>query len=264
MIGKARASAASNPFSKARGAVAPPPVEAPPKALEPSVAQLSDADAEARLKATLAAKSKDDMSDYVFATPGLDPRMAGRVSSWIQEIEEKDRYTEGHARQVAELSVAIAQEAGLTGKDTDVVRLAALLHDVGKRACPPQILQKRDEDLTDPELIVMMKHPLDGAELLESFPDLKHLADIVRSHHEEFDGNGYPQGLKGDEIPVAARIIAVANSYHSLTSKMVYGEGLPAEKAQAQLVKGAGKQWDPNFVQALVQAIINKKVPAAF
>lgn len=261
MGGKARASAANKPFSKARQAVqALPTPDAPPAVAEPSKEE-SEAAAKAKQEK---AKRAEAISDFIFATPGLDPRMAGRISGWIQEIEEKDGYTQGHAKQVAELSVAIAQEAGLSQKDVDLVRQAGLLHDVGKRACPPQILQKRDEDLSDPELFVMMRHPIDGAELLESFQDLKHLAEIVRAHHEEFDGNGYPQGLKGDEIPVAARVVSVANSYHSLVSPMAWGPGMPPQKAQEELVKGAGKQWDPTFVQALIQAIMSRKVPAEF
>jgi len=260
MGGKARATAANKPFSKARQAVQAAVVEAPPAVPEQSPEQ---AEAAAKVKIEKA-KQADATSDYIFATPGLDPRMAGRIFGWIQEIEEKDGYTHGHARQVAELAVAIAQEAGLSQKDVDLVRQAGLLHDVGKRACPPQILQKRDEDLTDPELFVMMRHPIDGAELLESFQDLKHLAEVVRAHHEEFDGNGYPQGLKGDEIPVAARVVSVANSYHSLVSPMAWGPGLAPQKAQEELVKGAGKQWDPTFVQMLIQAIMSKKVPAVY
>ncbi len=83
-----------------------------------------------------------------------------------------------------------------------------------------------------------MKHPIDGAELLESFAELKHVAAIVRAHHEEFDGNGYPQGLKGNDIPIEARVVCLANSYHSLISNMKYGPGLPPQKAQEELVKG--------------------------
>lgn len=265
MAGKARATSSSKPFAKSRGAATPPPdgVEAP--AAVAVAAPIDDNAAAAKLQAALAAKSaSDETADYIFATPGLDPRSAGRISGWIQEIEAKDRYVHGHARQVAELSVAIAREAGLGADVVDQVRLGGLLHDLGKRACPAEVLQKKDEDLSDPELIIMMKHPIDGAELVESFPDLKPLADIIRSHHEEFDGNGYPQGLKGNDIPVAARIVSLANSYHGMVSEMKYGPGMSPTKAQEELVKGAGKQWDPTFVQALIQAIMSKKVPAAF
>jgi putative nucleotidyltransferase with HDIG domain len=203
-------------------------------------------------------------SDYIFATPGLDMRMLGRIDGWVSQIEQKDKYVGGHARQVAEFACAIAQEAGLSAGDVELVRQASLVHDVGKLGSAAPILQKPDEQLSDPDLITVMKHPLDGAELLESFPDLQRLAPIVRSHHEEFNGNGYPQGLKGEEIPVAARIIHVANSYHSMTSAKRYGPGMTPGEAQNELVKGAGQQWDPTYVQMLIQAIMGKKVPASF
>jgi putative nucleotidyltransferase with HDIG domain len=270
MAGKARANVSSKPFSKARAALAAESPAAVAAAAAPAaVAEaepLDDAAVEAKLKAALAkssseaTSSSDETGDYIYSIVGLDPRTAGRVSSWIQEIEAKDRYVAGHARQVAELSVAIAKEAGLSQAQVDMVQLAGLLHDVGKRACAPEVLQKKDEELTDPELIVMMKHPIDGAELLESFADLKHIAEIVRAHHEEYDGNGYPQGLKGNDIPIEARVVCLANSYHSLISNMSYGPGLSPQKAQEELVKGANKQWDPALVQALLQAIMGKKV----
>src|SRR5690606_9652209 len=117
---------------------------------------------------------------------------------------------------------------------------------------------KPDEELTDAELLLMMKHPLDGAELLDSFPELKHLSPIVRAHHEEYDGNGYPAGLKGEEIPAAARIICVANSYHSMTSPLRYRPGMSPTEAQQALTKGAGSQWDPRFVEALILAIMQQ------
>lgn len=246
-------------FQAVEPAVAP---AAAPAQANPPI-EIDEAAAKAKLDEILA--SKDDTSDYIFASPGLDMRMLGRIDGWVSQIEQKDKYAQGHAKPVAEYAVAIAREAGLSEDDIIQVRLAALVHDVGKMGSAPQILQKPDEDLSDPELITMMKHPLDGAELLESFPDLKHLAPIVRAHHEEYDGNGYPQGLKGDEIPVAARIIHVANSYHGMTTKMRYEtKTLTPPEAQQELVKGAGKQWDPTFVQALIQALMSKKVPQAF
>ena len=224
--------------------------------------QIDEVAAEAKLKEILS--SVNETSDYIFATPGLDARMLGRIDGWVSQIEQKDKYLNGHALQVAEYSTAIARQAGLSDQEVNTVRLAALVHDVGKLGAAPQILQKPDEELSDAELLLVMKHPLDGAELLDSFPDLKHLAPIVRAHHEEYDGNGYPAGLKGDEIPVAARIIHVADSYHVLTSPMRFRQGMSPNEAQQQLTKGAGTQYDPRFVEALILAIMQQKVPAAF
>lgn len=224
-------------------AQAAPFVEGPPL-------DIDETKAKARLEQILS--SANPLSDYVFATPGLDARMLGRIDGWLHQIEAKDKYKDGHCRQVSEYSVAIGQAIGLSAEEIVTIRQAALVHDVGKLGSAAQILQKRDEELTDPELIMVMKHPLDGAELLESFPDLGHLTPIVRAHHEEFDGNGYPQGLKGEEIPLAARIIYIANSYYSMICDMCYGPGVSPEEAQKQLRAGSGKQYDPDLVEAFI------------
>ncbi len=230
-------------------------VEGPP-------VEIDEVAAQAKLQAILS--SANPTSDYIFATPGLDARMLGRIDGWVSQIEQKDKYANGHARQVAEYAVAIATQAGLSADEISLVRLAGLVHDVGKLGAAAAVLQKPDDELSDSELLLMMKHPLDGAELLESFPDLKQLAPIVRAHHEEFDGNGYPAGLKGDDIPILARIIHVADSYHQLTSPMRFRPGMSPTDAQQVLTKGAGKQWDPRFVEALILSIMQQKVPAAF
>ncbi|HEY9788439.1 MAG TPA: HD domain-containing phosphohydrolase [Candidatus Obscuribacterales bacterium] len=239
------AQAAAEPAEKAEF-VSGPPIE------------IDEAKAQAKLAEILS--SANPTSDYVFSTPGLDARMLGRIDGWVSQIEAKDKYAHGHARQVAELSVAIAAAVGLEKKDIEIIRQAALVHDVGKLGAAAQILQKRDEELSDPELITVMRHPIDGAELLESFPDLAHLAPIVRAHHEEYSGEGYPQGLKGDEIPVAARIICLANAYHNMVSEMRYGPGISPAAAQEELAKGAGRQWDPTLVQAFLQLLTEGKV----
>jgi HD-GYP domain-containing protein (c-di-GMP phosphodiesterase class II) len=224
--------------------------------------EIDEVAAQAKLQEILS--SANPTSDYVFATPGLDARMLGRIDGWVSQIELKDKYAHGHARQVAEYSVAIATQAGLSAEEISMVRLAGLVHDVGKLGAAASVLQKPDDELSDSELLLMMKHPLDGAELLESFPDLKQLAPIVRAHHEEYDGNGYPAGLKGDDIPLLARVIHVADSYHQLTSPMRFRAGMSPTDAQQVLTKGAGKQWDPRFVEALILSIMQQKVPAAF
>ncbi|HEY9868719.1 MAG TPA: HD domain-containing phosphohydrolase [Candidatus Obscuribacterales bacterium] len=230
--------------------------------LEGAPIEIDEAAAQAKLKQILS--SANPTSDYIFATPGLDARMLGRIDGWVSQIEQKDKYLNGHARQVAEYATAVARQIGMPEDEVNTIRLAALVHDVGKLGAAPQVLQKPDEELSDNELLLMMKHPLDGAELLESFPELKHLAPIVRSHHEEFDGNGYPAGLKGEEIPLAARIVHVADSYHLLTSPLRMRPGLDPQQAQQEMTRGAGKQWDPRLVEALILSIMQGKVPAKF
>ncbi len=255
MLGKARASSSKGLFHREekKAEAAQDFVEGPP-------VEMDEAAAKAKLNKLMA--STDERSDYVFNTPGLDMRMLGRIDGWVHEIEQKDAFQNGHAMQTAKYAVAIAQEAGLPQDLIDVIRQAALVHDVGKLGSPASLLQKPDEQLEDPELLAVMRHPIAGAELLESFPDLKHLTQIVLTHREEFNGEGYPQGLKGAEIPVEARVVAVANGYHTLVSAMKYGPGLEPGAAQQRLVEEAGKKYDPTFVQSLVQAIMTKRVPA--
>lgn len=237
-----------------------------PEFVEGPPIEIDEKQAQAKLEELLA--TKDPTSDYIFATPGLDVRMLGRIDGWITQIEHKDKYKDGHARQVAEYAQAIAKQMGLSGADLDQIRLAALLHDVGKLGAPQEILQKPDDQLSDEELLLIMRHPIDGADLLESFPELASLGPIVRAHHEEFDGNGYPGrdgvGLKGEEIPLAARIIAVADSYHAMTSDLIYRPGLAPTQAQEELTKGANSLWDARCVEALILTIMQQLVPAKF
>jgi putative nucleotidyltransferase with HDIG domain len=237
-----------------------------PEFVEGPPLEIDEKQAQAKLEELLA--SKNPTSDYIFATQGLDVRMLGRIDGWITQIEQKDKYKNGHARQVAEYAQAIAKQMGLTPAEIDQIRLAALLHDVGKLGAPQEILQKPDDQLTDEELLLVMRHPIDGADLLESFPELSNLGPIVRAHHEEFDGNGYPGrdgvGLKGEEIPLAARIIAVADSYHAMTSDLIYRQGLAPTQAQEELTKGANSLWDARCVEALILCVMQQIVPARF
>lgn len=264
MMGKARAGAGAGLLKNRLGSTPPPPSQAappPPPVAEPA-AVLDDAAAQKKLDQLMS--SSNETSDYIFATGGLDARMLGRIDGWVSQIEAKDKYADGHARQVAEISCAIAKELGLDQDAINTIRQAALVHDLGKLGAAAQILQKAEDDLSDTELLLVMNHPMDGAELLESFPDLQHLAPIVRAHHEEFDGNGFPHGLKGDEIPLAARIIGLANRYHEQASPKRSGPGKDPSSVQSEFVENAGKGWDPNVVQAFIQAVLTGKIPSKF
>lgn len=210
--------------------------------------------AKEKIERVLAASDQNkQVSDYIFAIANMDPRTLGRIAGWVEEIEKKDKYLTPHFKTVAEYSYAIADGLKLPPRDMDDVKIAALLHDVGKLGTAAEILQKRDEDLDDAELLTIMRHPMDGAELLKSFPDLAPFAPIVLAHHEEYGGNGYPQGLKGEEIPLAARIIFLANSYHSMVSDMRYGKGMRPKEAQQHLKQGAGNQYDPALVDVFIK-----------
>ncbi len=268
MLGRARGAAGGGgPLKNRLGSTAPPPSQqqaqaAPAAPAAQAAPPVDEATAQAKLDQILSSKgTQDSTSDYIFATPGLDMRMLGRIDGWVTQIEAKDKYVNGHAKPVAEYACAIAKEMMLPQGDIDKIRQAALVHDLGKLGAAANILQKPESELSDTELLLVMNHPMDGADLLESFPDLKELAPVVRAHHEEFDGNGYPHGLKGDEIPLFARIIGVANYYHEKVAAKKSGPSADPGQLQQDMVAAAGKAWDPGCISALIQAILIGKVP---
>ena len=219
----------------------------------------SEEEAKEKVEKALAANEQGNrVSDYIFAIPGVDPRTLGRIVGWIEEIEKKDKYMTPHAINVAEYACAIATKLNLSPREIADIKIAALLHDVGKLGTSAEVLQKRDDDLADAELLTIMRHPMDGAELLQSFPELSSFSSIILAHHEEYGGNGYPQGLKGEEIPLAARIIFIANSYHSMVSDLRYRKGMSAKEAQKHLQEEAGNQCDPALVAAFLKYLQEK------
>ena len=171
-----------------------------------------------------------------------------------RSVEEKDKATEGHCSRIERLALQIGERLGLSGDRLIALSYAAYLHDVGKVKVPDEILNKPGP-LTDAEWEEMRKHPDYGAEMLKEKDFLKDAAEIVRAHHERYDGTGYPRGLKGEEIPIEARIIAVVDAYDAMTSDRPYRKALPKEKAIAELKKNAGTQFDPRVVKAFLSVI---------
>ena len=231
-----------------------------PEFLDGGTLQIDEAQAEEKLKQVLS--SSNPTSDYIFATSSLDPRMLGRIDGWVSQVEAKDRYESGHAMQVAEYSLAIAKLLGMPAAQVEMVRLAAIVHDVGKLGLPPHVLQKPEDELEDQELLLKMKHPIDGASLLEGFTELAPLAPVVLAHHEEYNGNGYPAGLEGEDIPLAARIIHVASDYHGMVSATRKRPAMTDAEAQQLLRSGAGKAYDPAIVEALIACVMQGMVAA--
>lgn len=180
------------------------------------------------------------------------------VRALVSAIDEKDAYTNGHSHRVAEYSRAIAEAAGKSEEYCEEVFFAALLHDVGKIGISDAIINKRDE-LTPEENEIVKKHPEMGARILEGIGQSPCLAEGAKYHHERYDGMGYPEGLKGDEIPEAARIIAVADAYDAMASKRSYRDTLPQAKVREEIVKGRGKQFDPVFADIMVGLIDGDK-----
>ena len=169
-------------------------------------------------------------------------------------IDAKDKYTHGHSARVAMYSVQIAREAGKSEEDCEKVYFAALLHDVGKIGVPDAIINK-DGKLTNEEFAQIKMHPVYGNQILTSIQQSPYLSIGAHYHHEHYDGRGYPEGLKGEDIPDIARIIAVADSYDAMTSKRSYRDPLPQQIVREELVKGIGTQFDPEYARIMLQLI---------
>jgi len=175
------------------------------------------------------------------------------VTSLAGAIDAKDTYTKGHSTSVSRYAVALARAVNLPEKEVEKIKLGGLLHDVGKIGIPETVL-KKTAGLTDEEWSIMKQHPTIGADkVLKPNPLLHDLIPIVKYHHEQWNGKGYPEGLKGEEIPYAARIVAVADTYHALISDRPYRKGMSVEKACEILKMGAGIQWDADLVRQFIQ-----------
>jgi len=169
-------------------------------------------------------------------------------------IDAKDKYTHGHSTRVAEYSKKIAEIAGGSEKDCEEVYFAALLHDVGKIGIPDNIINKEGR-LTDEEYAVIKTHPVIGRQILASISKSPYLSVGANYHHERYDGRGYPEGLRGDDIPAIARIIAVADAYDAMTSKRSYRDPLPQQIVREEFVKGMGIQFDPTYAGIMLRLI---------
>lgn len=174
------------------------------------------------------------------------------ASSLAGAIDAKDPYTKDHSTCVSRYSEALARAINLPENEIERIRLGALLHDVGKIGVPETVL-KKEGPLSDEEWIIMKQHPTIGAEkVLMPNASLRDLIPIVKYHHERIDGKGYPEGLANGDIPLAAKIVAIADTYHALTSDRPYRKGMSIEKAVSILEEGAGSQWDANLVRTFI------------
>ena len=174
-----------------------------------------------------------------------------------RSVEEKDEATQGHCSRIERLALHTGERLGLSGDQLITLSYAAYLHDVGKVKVPDEILNK-PSSLTDEEWKEMRKHPDYGAEMLKEKDFLREAAEIVRSHHERYDGTGYPRGLRGEEIPIEARIIAVVDAYDAMTSDRPYRPAMSKEEALEELKKNAGTQFDPRVVNAFLLVVSHR------
>jgi len=171
-----------------------------------------------------------------------------------EAVDLKDHATDGHCYRLEQLAIKTGERLGLLGQALIDLSYAAYLHDIGKVQVPDEILGKAGL-LSDQEWEQMKKHPEHGAEMLKEKDFLGGAAEIVRAHHERFDGEGYPGGLKGEEIPMGARIIAVVDTYDAITSARPYQAAQAKDEALAELRDGAGTQFDPRVVEAFIEII---------
>ena len=174
----------------------------------------------------------------------------GAVEALADTVDQRDPYTFEHSRRVAEYSQRIARAMKLRSEDVEQIRLAARVHDLGKIGVPNHILHKEGA-LTDDEWEIMRDHPEMGYEILAKFPEYKQGRELVRSHHERYDGLGYPQGLASKHLTLGAQIIAVADTLDAMTSDRPYRSGLPATVALEALRDGKGSQFHPDVVATL-------------
>jgi putative nucleotidyltransferase with HDIG domain len=183
------------------------------------------------------------------------------LESLADTVDLRDMYTGGHSRRVTELCAGILRELPMEGPDADLILTAARLHDIGKIGVPDAVLHKTGP-LTAEERAVMETHAARGAELLQRYANFARGVAVVRHHHERWDGQGYPDRLSGTEIPLGARVVAVADSFDAMTSDRPYRTGMPAQQALDILRAGRGRQWDGAVVDAFLRSIAGQ-VPAA-
>jgi diguanylate cyclase (GGDEF)-like protein/PAS domain S-box-containing protein len=177
------------------------------------------------------------------------------ISSMKEILYKKSHETEEHGCRLARLCKRIGHVLGLTRKELEELQLLAMFHDIGKIALKDGILTKEGV-LTEDEWIEIKRHPEIGYRIAQSAPEFSQIAEYILSHHERWDGKGYPQGLKGEEIPLPARILAVADSYDAMTRDRSYRKALPIDQVKKELIKSAGSQLDPRIVRIFLQKVL--------
>ena len=182
----------------------------------------------------------------------------GSVGDLLGSLSSYNHDLRGHSERVSSLCVPMALRMGLRGKRLLYLQLAALLHDVGKLDVPPHILDKPGA-LSVEETLLVQDHSLRGEQMLRSVSMPERICQTVRAHHERFDGRGYPDGLVGEEIPLEARIVQVADAYDAMTSQRPYHEPLDIESALEEIRKKTGTQFDGRVVQAFLEVVRNPR-----
>ena len=176
------------------------------------------------------------------------------IEGWSHALDLRDKETEGHTLRVTEMTLRLAQAVGLSEDEQVHIRRGALLHDIGKMGIPDSILLKPGP-LTEAEWVIMRQHPVYAYEMLHSVAYLRPAFDIPYCHHEKWDGSGYPRGLSGRAIPLAARIFTVVDVWDALRSDRPYRAAWPEEKVRHYIQEQAGKHFDPKMVEVFLQMV---------
>jgi diguanylate cyclase (GGDEF)-like protein/putative nucleotidyltransferase with HDIG domain len=203
------------------------------------------------LSSKILSKPPDD-----WETPGIDtrPGSMSEVYDIASAAEAKDPYTYGHSKKVNIYAVALAEMIGLSPDVVSALSAAALLHDIGKVGIPEKVLNKKGK-LTKDDWEAIKAHPKLGANIISNIPKLAPSVNSILYHHERWDGTGYPEGLKGEDIPIQARILAIADSFEAMTSARPYRPALALEEVVTELRQGAGSQYDPKLVEVFISII---------
>jgi putative nucleotidyltransferase with HDIG domain len=197
---------------------------------------------------TLITSQKEKLSKYA---QDLEESYVETVKVLSAAIDAKDHYTLGHSTRISKLSVALGEEVGLSKTELEDLRIACLFHDVGKIKIPDSILLKEGQ-LEPPEITEMMRHPEYGAEILSKAASLLRYIPVVRHHHEWCDGTGYPDGLRGDEIPLSAAITCLVDAFDAMTSERPYRDALSEEETLKKIQNLSGKQFSPDLVKKFI------------
>ena len=182
----------------------------------------------------------------------LENSYAATLSAFSGMLDARDSETEGHSQRVVAYAVAVGQVLKISPNELAALEVGALLHDVGKVGVSDAILLKKGS-LTDEEWVEMRRHPEIGHQLTAHIPFLHRASPLVRHHHERWDGRGYPDGLRGEDIPLGARIFTVVDSFDAMISDRPYRKGMPLEVALTEIRRGAGTQFDPQVVEAFIE-----------
>ena len=201
---------------------------------------------------------KDKLDDYVNEVEAAGFRLNTLtkevIGAFADSIDAKDKYTHGHSSRVAEYSRRLAEMNGKSKEECDEIYYAGLLHDIGKIGIPESIITKEGK-LTPEEYDTIKQHPVLGAKILGNITAFPYLSVGALGHHERYDGKGYPNGLKGTEIPEMARIISVADAYDAMSSIRSYRDPIPQQKVREEIVKGTGTQFDPEYARLMLHLI---------